>query len=238
MFTSSAPASNRSGEGASAVVTKLMMKGRSTACGMWSSDQAMKLASHGHGGSINSKFCRCGGTKRSSGPSARSPLRMRAPSATASFWPSPVAVGLTPEAFASCAPMYCAFSSGSLVKSPAASTTPPRAANICRPRGVSQSTAVTRPPSVMSARARACVTTATPARRAALSRWRMKARELGSTLCMRGFRCGGSGIGPVKRMPWPSSQRKVSGISSASMRRRPGLSRLSSAPLNAAMSRQ
>jgi len=64
--------------------------------------------------------------QRNSGPSARSPLMMRAPSATMTFCPSPVAVTLTPSNLASCGPMNCAFSSGSLVKSPAASTTPPR----------------------------------------------------------------------------------------------------------------
>ena len=44
--------------------------------------------------------------------------------------------------------------------------------------------------------ARTEVRITTPARRAARSRWVMKEREFGSTLCMRGFVCGGSGIGP------------------------------------------
>ena len=93
---STAPASNSAGEGASAVVTKLITNGRRSACGMWSSDQAMKLPSKGQGGSRRTRLSRCGGTKRISGPSARSPLTMRAPSSSAIAWPSPVAVGLTP----------------------------------------------------------------------------------------------------------------------------------------------
>ncbi len=88
------------------------------------------------------------------------------------------------------------FSSGSLVKSPLASTTPPRAEKRRLPLGVSQSMPSTRPASLESATARVEQMMSTPARRAARPRWAMNERELGSTLCMRGFLCGGSGIGP------------------------------------------
>src|SRR5665213_1060393 len=130
------------------------------------------------------------------GPEREIAVGMRAPSLTASFCPSPVAVGLTPEALASCAPIYFPLSSGSFVKSPLVNTTAPRALNTRRPCGVEQATAVTRPSSVINSSARAAVTMVTSALRAARSRWRMKEREFGSTLCMRGFVCGGSGIGP------------------------------------------
>jgi hypothetical protein len=97
------------------------MKGRSSAFGMWSSDHAMKLANIGNIGNIANignigdigkfgKRCNrlnvCGWMKRSSGPSARSPLSTRAPSAMASFCPSPVAVMLTPSTRASRGPIY------------------------------------------------------------------------------------------------------------------------------------
>ena len=66
----------------------------------------------------------------------------------------------------------------------------------------------------------------------------MKARELGSTLCIRGWRCGGSGIGPMKRTPASSSHWNVAGISSHRMRRSAGLSRASSSGAKAGMSAQ
>ena len=178
------------------MVTKLITNGRSSALGMWSSDHAIRFASTRQGGRLNKMLRRCGGTKRNSGPSARSPLTMRAPSGKASFCPSPVAVTLTPSILASCGPMNCALSSGSLVKSPVASTMPPRARKWRAPSAVSQSIATTRPFSETSAVARAPHTIVTPARRAALARLVMKESELGSTLCMRGLLCGGSGIGP------------------------------------------
>ena len=90
----------------------------------------MKAASAGHGGSLRASVSFAGAMKRSSGPSARSPFRMRAPSASAMRWPSPVAVTFTPSTFASCGPMKRAFSSGLLVKSPVARTTPLRAVKI------------------------------------------------------------------------------------------------------------
>ena len=133
-LTRIAPCANRLGDGASAVVTKLMTNGRRTAAGMCSSDHAMKLASAGHGGRSSSGLRFCGATNRSSGPSARSPLTTRAPTATASFWPSPVAVTLTPSISASRGPMKRPLSSGSEVKSPLARITPPRRESRAGPR--------------------------------------------------------------------------------------------------------
>ena len=66
----------------------------------------------------------------------------------------------------------------------------------------------------------------------------MNERELGSTLCMRGWRCGGSGIGPMKRMPESSSHWNVAGISSHRMRRSASLSRGCRSPAKPGMSAQ
>ena len=61
---------------------------------------------------------------------------------------------------------------------------------------------------------------------------------MGSTVCMRGLRCGGSGIGPWKRTPSDSSQRKVSGMASQRMRLSASLSRGANSPANRAKSAQ
>ena len=82
-----------------------MMNGRSNACGTCPMAHSMVRAKAGQGGSRRTSVVRAGGMKRISGPRARSPLTMRAPSGSASFWPSPVAVALTPSTFACCAPM-------------------------------------------------------------------------------------------------------------------------------------
>jgi hypothetical protein len=84
----------------------------------------------GDGGSRRASVSFCGAMKRSSGPSARSPFRIFAPSASAILWPSPVAVRFTPSTLASCGPMKRALSSGLFVKSPVARTTPPRAVKV------------------------------------------------------------------------------------------------------------
>ena len=64
------------------------------------------------------------------------------------------------------------------------------------PAARSHATPTTRPSWERSATTRADVRITTPARRAARSSRVMNAREFGSTLCMRGLVCGGSGIGP------------------------------------------
>ena len=51
-----APSANSAGDGASAVVTKLITNGRSNALGMWSSDHAIRLASAGQGGRLSRKL--------------------------------------------------------------------------------------------------------------------------------------------------------------------------------------
>ena len=66
----------------------------------------------------------------------------------------------------------------------------------------------------------------------------MNEREFGSTLCMRGWRCGGSGMGPMKRTPESSSHWKVVGISSHSTRRSAWLSRSARSPAKPGMSAQ
>ena len=67
------------------------------------------------------------------------------------------------------------------------------------------------------------------------SSW-MYARELGSTLCIRGFVWGGSGMGPKNSTPIVISQRRVSFALSTNRRRRPGLSRSASRPANLGIS--
>jgi hypothetical protein len=54
LLISSAPAANRSGERASAVVTKLITNGRSDSLGMCSSDQAIRFAKTRQGGNMSS----------------------------------------------------------------------------------------------------------------------------------------------------------------------------------------
>ena len=83
------------------------------------------------------------------------------------------------------------------MKSPLASTTPPRATKRRLPlRRLAIDADDAAGVAASSATARVEQTMSTPARRAARPRWTMNERELGSTLCMRGFLCGGSGIGP------------------------------------------
>jgi hypothetical protein len=55
---------------------------------------------------------------------------------------------------------------------------------------------------------------------------------------MRGLRCGGSGIGPMKRTPESSSHRNAAGTSSHRIRRSASLSREASSPAKPGMSAQ
>ena len=64
----------------------------------------------------------------------------------------------------------------------------------------------------------------------------MYAPDVGSTLCIRGSRCGGSATGPKNSTPSSRSQATVCVTFSVSSRRSSRLSRAADAPANFAMS--